>query len=124
MKRERYVWVTLVPTAWLLITTLTAGVQKIFHPDPKIGFVALAHKFSDSLAAGKVLAPAKSLDQMRQVIFNNYLDAVVCGLFVLLVVAMCFFAIKIGLQAWRQARPTAIEIPPAPAVGAAPAMAS
>src|SRR4029079_13481695 len=97
MKRERYVWVTLLPTAWLLITTLTAGVQKIFHPDPKIGFVALAHKFSDSLAAGKVLAPAKSLDQMRQVIFNNYLDAVVCGLFVLLVVAMCFFAIKIGL---------------------------
>ena len=31
MKRERYVWVTLVPTAWLLITTLTAGVQKIFQ---------------------------------------------------------------------------------------------
>ncbi len=122
MKRERYVWVTLVPTAWLLVTTLTAGIQKIFHPDPRIGFVALAQKFSDSLDAGKVLAPAKSLDQMRQVIFNNYLDAVVCGLFVLLVVAMCFFAIKIGLQAWRQARPTAIEIPPAPA--AAPAMAS
>jgi carbon starvation protein len=121
MKRERYVWVTLVPTAWLLVTTLTAGIQKIFHPDPKIGFVALAQKFSDSLAAGKVLAPAKSLDQMRQVIFNNYLDAVVCGLFVLLVVAMCFYAIKIGLQAWRQARPTAIEIPPAPV---APAMAS
>ena len=34
MKRERYVWVTLVPTAWLLITTLTAGVQKVFHCDP------------------------------------------------------------------------------------------
>jgi carbon starvation protein len=122
MKRERYVWVTLLPTAWLLITTLTAGVQKVFHPDPRIGFIALARKFSDSLEAGKVLAPAKSLDQMRQVIFNNYLDAVVCGLFVLLVVAMCFFAIKVGLQAWRQARPTAIEIPPA--AGAAPAMAS
>jgi carbon starvation protein CstA len=34
MKRERWAWVTLVPTAWLLICTLTAGLQKLFHPDP------------------------------------------------------------------------------------------
>ena len=82
MKRERYVWVTLVPTAWLLITTLTAGVQKIFHPDPAIGFLALAHKFSDAAAQGTVLAPAKSIAEMQRVAFNNYLDAVVCGFFV------------------------------------------
>ncbi|HXA36291.1 MAG TPA: carbon starvation CstA family protein [Steroidobacteraceae bacterium] len=112
MKRERYVWVTLLPTAWLLITTLTAGVQKIFHPDPKIGFLALAHKFSDAAAQGKVLAPAKSIAEMQRVAFNNYLDAVVCGVFVVLVLAMCFFALKICLQALRQAQPTAAEIPP------------
>jgi carbon starvation protein CstA len=112
MKRERYVWVTLVPTAWLLITTLTAGVQKIFHPDPKIGFLALAHKFSDAAAQGKVLAPAKSIAEMQRVAFNNYLDAVVCSVFVLLVLAMCFFALKICLQALRQVQPTAAEIPP------------
>ena len=98
MKRERYVWVTLVPTAWLLITTLTAGVQKIFDPDPRIGFLALAHKFSDAAAKGTVLAPAKSIEEMQRVAFNNYLDAVVCGFFVLLVVAMCVFAVKICLQ--------------------------
>jgi carbon starvation protein CstA len=112
MKRERYVWVTLVPTAWLLITTLTAGVQKIFHPDPAIGFVALAHKFSDAAAKGTVLAPAKSVEEVQRVAFNNYLDAVVCGFFVLLVVAMCVFAAKICMEAWRNARPTANEIPP------------
>ena len=112
MKRERYVWVTLVPTAWLLITTLTAGVQKIFHPDPKIGFLALAHKISDAAAQGKVLAPAKSIAEMQRVVFNNYLDAVVCSVFVVLVLAMCFFALKICLQALRQAQPTAAEIPP------------
>ena len=112
MKRERYVWVTLVPTAWLLITTLTAGVQKVFHPDPKIGFLALAHKFSEAAAQGKVLAPAKSIAEMQRVAFNNYLDAVVCSVFVLLVLAMCFFALKICLQALRQAQPTAAEIPP------------
>jgi carbon starvation protein len=119
MKRERYVWVTLVPTAWLLITTLTAGVEKIFHSDPRIGFLALARKFSEAAADGKVLAPAKSIAEMQRVAFNNYLDAVVCGFFVLLVLAMCVFAAKICLQALKQANPTAHEIPPvAPARGA------
>ena len=112
MKRERYVWVTLVPTAWLLITTLTAGIQKIFHSDPRIGFVALARKFSDAAAQGTVLAPAKSIEEMQRVAFNNYLDAIVCGFFVVLVLAMCVFATKICLQALRQAQPTAIETPP------------
>ena len=112
MKRQRYVWVTLVPTAWLLITTLTAGVQKIFDPDPKIGFLALANRFSDAAAQGTVLAPAKSVAEMQRVAFNNYLDAVVCAFFVLLVVAMCIFAVKICLQALKQAKPTAQEIPP------------
>ena len=112
MKRERYVWVTLVPTVWLLITTLTAGVQKIFHSDPRIGFVALARKFSAAAAEGKVLAPAKSIEEMQRVAFNNYLDAVVCGFFVLLVLAMCVFTVKICLQALKQAQPTAQEIPP------------
>ena len=112
MKRERYVWVTLVPTAWLLITTLTAGIQKIFHSDPRIGFVALARKFSDAAAQGTVLTPAKSIEEMQRVAFNNYLDAIVCGFFVVLVLAMCVFATKICLQALRQAQPTAIETPP------------
>jgi carbon starvation protein CstA len=112
MKRERYVWVTMVPTAWLLITTLTAGIMKIFSPDPAIGFVSLANKFSNAAAQGTVLAPAKSIAEMQRVAFNNYLDAVVCGIFVLLVLAMCFYAVKISLQALRQAQPTVHEIPP------------
>src|SRR6202795_960194 len=111
MKRERYVWVTLVPTAWLLVTTMTAGLQKIFSSDPRIGFLALAHKFSDAAAQGTILAPAKSLVEMQRVAFNNYLDAAVCSLFVVLVCAMCVFAIKICLGALREVKPTAIETP-------------
>ena len=119
MKRERYVWVTLVPTAWLLITTLTAGVQKVFDSDPAVGFLALAHKFSDAAAQGTVIAPAKSIAEMQRVAFNNYLDAVVCAFFVLLVLAMCFFAIRICLQALKQAHPTTHEIPPLPGAAGA-----
>ena len=106
-----------MPTAWLLITTLTAGVQKIFDPDPKVGFVALARRFSDAAAQGTVLAPAKSVAEMQRVAFNNYLDAAVCAFFVLLVLAMCVFAGKICLQALRQGYPTAHEIPPQAQMG-------
>src|SRR5437762_6258638 len=111
MKRERYVWVTMVPTAWLLVTTLTAGWQKIFSSDPQVGFLALAHRFSAAAAQGTLLAPAKSSAEMQRVAFNNYLDAVVCAIFVALVLAMCVYAAKISLQALRQAKPTAHEIP-------------
>jgi carbon starvation protein len=109
MKRERYVWVTLVPTAWLLVTTLTAGWQKIFHANPSIGFLAQARRFSDAAASGTILAPAKTLQEVQRVAFNNYLDAAVCGFFVLLVVAMCVYAIIISLQALRATQPTTQE---------------
>ncbi len=111
MKRQRYAWVTLVPTAWLLVTTLTAGVQKVFHTDPKIGFLAQADHFGAAAAAGEILAPARSLAEMRRVAFNNYLDAGVAAVFTLLVLAMCVFALRSCLRAWRDPRPSAAETP-------------
>ena len=66
MKRERYAWVTIVPTVWLAICTLTAGIQKIFHPDPFIGFLSHASRYSAALAQGQVLAPAKDAGQMAR----------------------------------------------------------
>src|SRR5215831_7646100 len=57
MKRERYAWVTIVPTAWLVVCTLTAGLEKIFHSAPSIGFVAQAQRFAEAAAADKILAP-------------------------------------------------------------------
>ncbi|HWJ07277.1 MAG TPA: carbon starvation CstA family protein [Steroidobacteraceae bacterium] len=111
MKRQRYAWVTLVPTAWLLVTTVTAGLQKIFHTDPKIGFLAQGNRFSDAFARGELLAPAKTLEEMQRVAFNNYLDAAVCALFTLLVLAMCVFTLRACLQALRTPHVTAVEIP-------------
>ena len=54
MKREQYTWVTLVPTAWLLVCTLSAAWEKVMSSNPKIGFFALASKYSDAAAAGTV----------------------------------------------------------------------
>jgi carbon starvation protein len=49
---------------------------------------------------------------MQRVAFNNYLDGVVCSVFVVLVLAMCWYTFVICRQALRQAQPTAQEIPP------------
>src|SRR5690242_5563686 len=43
MKRTRWIWVTLIPMAWLVVITMTASWQKIFHPNPRIGFLAQAN---------------------------------------------------------------------------------
>ncbi|HQE39191.1 MAG TPA: carbon starvation CstA family protein, partial [Zoogloea sp.] len=111
MKRQRYAWVTVAPTVWLLICTLTAGWQKMFHENPKIGFLANANKYQAALDKGEVLAPAKSLDQMHQIITNNYVDAALSGLFILLVVSILVYAVPACLRALRSNKPTTVETP-------------
>ncbi|HNI73850.1 MAG TPA: carbon starvation CstA family protein, partial [Accumulibacter sp.] len=100
MKRERYAWVTIVPTCWLLICTLTAGWEKVFNANPKIGFLALANKFQAALDKGELLAPAKSVEQMQQIVFNNYLDAVLAIFFIFVVVAILLYTIIACHKGW------------------------
>jgi carbon starvation protein len=111
MKRDRYAWVTIVPTVWLLICTLTAGWQKVFASDPKVGFLAHAERYGAAAAKGQVLAPAKSMDQMNQIIFNDYVDATLAGLFILVVVSVLVFGIKTILAARGGSKPSAKETP-------------
>ncbi|WP_437882585.1 carbon starvation CstA family protein [Pseudomonas sp. LRF_L74] len=100
MKRQRYVWVTLIPASWLLICTTSAGLIKLLDPNPAVGFLALARKYSDALNAGQVLAPAKDIGQMQHVIFNAYTNATLTVLFLFVVLSVLLFALKIGRQAW------------------------
>ncbi|WP_242162531.1 carbon starvation CstA family protein [Lysobacter sp. M15] len=109
MKRERWLWIPALPTAWLLVCTLTAGWQKLFHDDPKIGFLANARKFGDAAARGELLAPAKSIDEMRRIAFNNQLDAALCVLFMAVVLLTLFFGVRAALAARRSAVVTARE---------------
>ncbi|WP_064118749.1 carbon starvation CstA family protein [Pseudomonas fluorescens] len=111
MKRQRYIWVTLLPAAWLLICTTTAGFIKLFDANPAIGFLSLAKKYSDALANGQILAPAKSIDQMQHVIFNAYTNATLTALFLFVVFSILFYALKVGIAAWGKKERTDKESP-------------
>ncbi|CAN5484285.1 carbon starvation CstA family protein [soil metagenome] len=111
MKKDKYAWVTIAPACWLLVCTLTAGWQKIFSEDVKIGFLAHAGKYADALAQGKLLAPAKSPEAMGRIVFNDRLDAALCALFMFVVVSVLVYSVKAVLAARAEGRPTVHETP-------------
>jgi carbon starvation protein len=111
MKQDRFAWITIVPLTWVSVCTLTAAWQKIFDANPRIGFLAHASKYQDAIADGIVLAPAKSLQQMQQVIFNDYVNATLAGLFMTVLISMLVFGIRTVLQARLAPQPTVKEAP-------------
>jgi carbon starvation protein len=100
--------ITLVPLVWLVAVTFTAGVEKIFHPDPRIGFLAQAQVLAEKTpalqkeldnanAAGDVTAidaAQKALRANHTLRFNNLLDAAVAGIFLALVIAIVLLSLR------------------------------
>ncbi|KXZ72099.1 carbon starvation CstA family protein [Acinetobacter venetianus] len=111
MKKEKYVWVTIVPTIFLFITSMTAGWQKIFHENPKIGFLAQADRFSNAIARGEVLAPAKTVAEMQTIVMSNQINAALCAFFMIVAVVMVIASIGIVRRALASSTPTVNEAP-------------
>jgi carbon starvation protein len=91
--------ITLLPLVWLLAVTMTAGAQKIWHSDPRIGFLAQAKVLREAAPAleqavkaggeiGAIEVAEQALRKNRGLRFNNELDAVVAGAFLVLVSAI------------------------------------
>ena len=81
MGRARYMWVTLLPLAWLLSVTLSAGLMKIFSPAP-LGFLDIARGLEKKITAGGT--PAE-LETWGAQLFNNRVDVAVTAVFLALV---------------------------------------
>jgi carbon starvation protein len=79
--KARFAWVTLLPLTWLLAATLTAGWQKVFADDPRLGFLAHAASVAEQVAGGVVTTAVGT-----RLIFNDRLDAVVTMLFMVITV--------------------------------------
>jgi carbon starvation protein len=86
MGKLRWVWVTLAPMAWLVLVTMTASYQKIFHSNPRIGFLAQARVFSEQIASGAI--PADKIAETHRLIFNNRLDAAVTAVLAVMVLVL------------------------------------
>ncbi|MGH8459316.1 MAG: carbon starvation CstA family protein, partial [Nevskiales bacterium] len=90
MGKLRFLWVTLVPSAWLVAVTMTASYQKIFSPEPRIGFLAQGRELAQQLAVGSV--PPEQLATTQRLIWNNQLNAAVTGLLAVLVLVVVLSA--------------------------------
>jgi carbon starvation protein len=84
--KVRNAWISLLPLVWLLIVTMTAGYQKLFHTHPRIGFLAHAADLTAKIAEGKI--PAEKVAETHVLIFNDRLDAAITALFMILVLVI------------------------------------
>ena len=91
MGRKKWLWVTLVPMAWLVTVTMTAGYQKVFDANPRIGFLSGANQLAAQIASGAI--PAAKLAETHRLIFNLRLDAVVTMVLASMILLMLVEAI-------------------------------
>jgi carbon starvation protein len=109
----KWAWVTLVPLAWDATVTLTASWQKVFSDDPKLGFFAQRDAFQDAIDEGEVLAPAKSVEDMEQIVTNSTVDGVLAALFAILIIVVIADASRIWIRTIRAGRPAELTETPA-----------
>ena len=86
MGRLRWIWVTLLPMAWLVTITMIASYQKIFDVNPRIGFLGYAKALAAQVAAGKI--PAEKIAETQRLIFNQRLDAAVTGVLAAMILVL------------------------------------
>jgi carbon starvation protein len=97
----KWAWVTAAPLAWDAAVTLTASYEKVFSDNPKIGFFAQRNAFSDAIDAGKVLPPAKNMDDMHAVVTNSTVDGILAALFAVMIIVVIADAARIWIKAIR-----------------------
>jgi carbon starvation protein len=120
MGKSRYIFLTVIPLAWLVVVTMTAGAAKIFSSDPRLGFLAHARSLDAALAAATLPAGVRSVAAARQIMFNDYLDAAVAGFFMISVLVILADSLRewtAVLRGRKPARSTEVPFDPVPVPG-------
>ncbi|MFD1540963.1 carbon starvation CstA family protein [Nonomuraea guangzhouensis] len=103
--RLKWAWVTAIPLAWDAAVTLTASYEKVFSSDPTLGFFAQRTRFQGALDQGQLLAPAKTVGAMRQIIVNSTVDGILAALFAILIIIVIVDAIRVWVKAIKAKEP-------------------
>ncbi len=107
MKRTRYIWVTIFPAVWLLICTTWALGLKLFSQDPQLeGFLYLAREYSRRINEQSSGLTALQISNMHHIVVNNYTNAVLSVLFLIVVYAIILYGIKTVMDARRTTKRT------------------
>ncbi|MFJ5330475.1 carbon starvation CstA family protein [Pectobacterium versatile] len=115
MKRTQYIWVTLVPAIWLLICTTWALGLKLFSDNPQLeGFFYMANMFKGKIAEGGTELSAQQISNMNHIVTNNYTNAGLSILFLIVVYSIIAYGIKAALAARKVAERTDQETPYVP----------
>jgi carbon starvation protein len=112
MGKARFSFVTLLPLAWLGTVTMTAGYQKVFSADPKLGFLAHASMISNALAEGTLPAGMTTVEAARRVMFNDRLDAVIALVFMSVVVLVIASSLREWYLVLARRRPSVVHEAP------------
>lgn len=96
--RLKWAWITGVPLAWDATVTLTASWQKVFSSDPRVGFFQQRSDYQEAIEAGKILPPAKTMDDMHTVVTNSTVDGVLSAALAVLIVVVIADAARICVK--------------------------
>ena len=100
--RFKYLWVAGFPALLMAINTISAGILKVFHPDPRIGFLAHANFVSQKVAMGELPEGIKSFEIAQRVIMNDYTNAFLGTLYVALVSLVILLTLKEVIGSWQK----------------------
>jgi carbon starvation protein len=101
-RKFKYLWVAGFPALLMAINTISAGILKVFHPDPRIGFLAHANFVSQKVAMGELPAGIKSFEIAQRVIMNDYTNAFLGTLYVALVSLVILLTLKEVISSWQK----------------------
>lgn len=101
-RKFKYLWVAGLPALLMAINTISAGILKVFHPDPRIGFLAHANFISQKVAMGELPEGIKSFEIAQRVIMNDYTNAFLGTLYVALVSLVILLTLKEVISSWQK----------------------
>ncbi|MDE9432136.1 carbon starvation CstA family protein [Xenorhabdus bovienii] len=112
MKRAKYIWVTVIPAIWLLICTTWALGLKLFSDDPRLeGFFFLAKEYKQRITEGGAELTAQQISNMNHIVVNNYTNAGLSILFLVVVYSIIIYGIKTAIKASKNPARTDNETP-------------